>query len=99
MLERNMEKLIVGAALAFAASTLWPIVRNTLKPLGETGKHGAASLTGRIQYVLQVARDEVEDIVAEAQFERMRKQIDRDIAAELPSFEETGELTDAESIH
>ncbi|MEK8126637.1 DUF5132 domain-containing protein [Paenibacillus filicis] len=99
MLERNTEKLIVGAALAFATSTLWPIVKNTLKPLAETGMHGAAGLTDRIQYVLQVARDEVEDIVAEAQFERMRKKLDRDIAAELPSFEETGDLTDAESNH
>jgi len=97
MLERNTEKLIVGAALAFAASTLWPIVKNTLKPLAETGMNGAASLTDRIQYALQVARDEVEDIVAEAQFERMRKKLDREIAAEI--FEETGGLMDAEPNH
>jgi PHD/YefM family antitoxin component YafN of YafNO toxin-antitoxin module len=97
MLERNTEKLIVGAALAFAASTLWPIVKNTLKPLAETGMQGAAGLTDRIQYALQVVRDEIEDIVAEAQFERMRKQLDRDIAAEFASFEETGDLPHAES--
>ncbi|MDT3424979.1 hypothetical protein J2Z22_000492 [Paenibacillus forsythiae] len=90
MLEKNTEKLVVGTALAFAASTLWPIVKNTLKPLAATGVQGATGLTGRIQYVLQVARDEIEDIVAEAQFERMRKQLDRDISAEPPSFEETG---------
>lgn len=96
MLERNAEKLIVGAALAFAASTLWPIVKNTLKPLAETGMQGTAGLTGRIQYAFQVARDEIEDIVAEAQFERMRKQLDRDIAAEIASFEETGDLRHAE---
>ncbi|WP_410511131.1 DUF5132 domain-containing protein [Paenibacillus sp. BR2-3] len=96
MLERNTEKLIVGTALAFAATTLWPIVKNSLKPIAESGIQGTAGLTGRIQYALQVARDEIEDIVAEAQFERMRKQVDRDIATEFPSSEEKGDSLHAE---
>ncbi|RKP49920.1 DUF5132 domain-containing protein [Cohnella endophytica] len=96
MLEKNAEKLIVGAALAYAASTLWPIARNALKPSAETGTQGAAAgLTGRIQYVLQVARDEIEDIVAEAQFERMKKKLDQEIAAEISPFEETGDMPHA----
>lgn len=99
MLERNTEKLVVGATLAFAASTLWPILKNSLKPLAETGIQGTAGLTNRIQYALQVARDEIEDIVAEAQFERMRKQLDRDIAAECASLEETGDPLHAESYN
>ncbi|BCG58302.1 DUF5132 domain-containing protein [Paenibacillus sp. URB8-2] len=97
MLERNPDKLIVGTALAFAASTLWPIVKNTLKPLAETGTQGATGLTGRIQYALQIARDEIEDIVAEAQFERMRKQLDKEISTESPSSEETGDTLHAKS--
>ncbi|WP_223067179.1 DUF5132 domain-containing protein [Paenibacillus caui] len=97
MLGRNTEKLIVGTALAFAASTLWPIVKNTLKPLAETGMEGAASLTDRIQYALQVARDEIEDIVAEAQFERLRKQLDHDISTEATLTDETGGTLHAKS--
>ncbi|WP_042205907.1 hypothetical protein [Paenibacillus durus] len=96
MLERNADRLIVGTALAFAASTLWPIVKNTLKPLAATGMQGAAGLTERIQYAMQIARDEMEDIVAEAQFERMRKKLDQDISAESASFEETGGTLHAE---
>lgn len=97
MLERTVEKIIVGAALAYAASTLWPLMKRTVKPLAESGTEGAAGLTDRIQYVLQVARDEIEDIVAEAQFERMRKRLDREIATELPSFHETRELPHVQS--
>ncbi|AKG33946.1 hypothetical protein [Paenibacillus durus] len=96
MLEKNTDRFIVGTALAFAASTLWPIVKNTLKPLAETGTQGAAGLTGRIQYALQIARDEMEDIVAEAQFERMRKRLDQEISEESSSAEETGGTLHAE---
>lgn len=98
MLEKNMDKLIVGTALAFAASALWPIVKNTLKPLAAAGTTGAAGLTDRVQYAVQVARDEIEDIVAEAQFERMKKKLDRDIAAaEFVSYDdETGDTLHAE---
>ena len=95
MLEKNIEKLIVGAALAYAASTLWPIMKNTLQPLAENGIQGASSLTNRIQYGLQIARDEIEDIVAEAQFERMKKKLDQDIAEDFVPFE-TGDLLHAE---
>lgn len=99
MLERNTDRLIVGTALAFAASTLWPIVKTTLKPLTETGVQGASFLTDRIQYAVQIARDEMEDIVAEAQFERMRKRLDQEISAESSSAEETGGTLHAEPDH
>jgi hypothetical protein len=61
-MERNVEKMIVIAALVFAAPSLLPIAKKTLR----------------------VARDEVEDIFAEAQFERMKKQLDTEIASVLP---------------
>lgn len=91
MLQKNAEKLIVGAALAVAASTLLPILKSTLKPLAEAGIQGAQGLTDRIKYAYQVARDEVEDIVAEAQFERMKKRLDHEIANEFASSEQLGE--------
>jgi exonuclease VII small subunit len=76
--------MIVGAALAVAASALLPIAKSTLKPLAQSGLQGAMGLVNRAKYALQVAREEVEDIIAEAQFERMKKQIDQEIASLEP---------------
>jgi sensor domain CHASE-containing protein len=58
-MERNIEKIIVITALVFAASSLLPIAKKTLR----------------------VAREEIEDILAEAQFERIKKQFDKEIAS------------------
>lgn len=87
MLQKNAEKIIVGAALAVAASALLPILRSTLKPLAQTGMQGSLGLADRLRYAVQVARDEVEDIIAEAQFERMKKRIDDEIAGDYASSE------------
>ncbi|WP_231571113.1 DUF5132 domain-containing protein [Gordoniibacillus kamchatkensis] len=67
-----------------AVSALLPIAKTTLKPLAQSGIQGATGLINRAKYALQVARDEVEDIIAEAQFERMKKQIDKEIASLEP---------------
>ncbi|TVY10429.1 DUF5132 domain-containing protein [Paenibacillus cremeus] len=82
MLDRQAEKWIVGAALAVAASTLVPILKSTWKPLVEDGVQTGSGLTDKIKYAVQVARDEIEDIVAEAQFERMKRRLDQEIASE-----------------
>jgi hypothetical protein len=44
----------------------------------------ASSLLPIAKKTLRVARDEMEDIFAEAQFERMKKQLDKEIASVLP---------------
>lgn len=81
MLERNIEKIIVGASLALAASALLPIAKSALRPLVSGGNpEGGAGLLDRAKSMLQVAREEVEDIFAEAQFERMKRQLDKEIA-------------------
>jgi hypothetical protein len=81
-MQRNVEKIIVGAALTVAASALLPILKSTLKPLLSGGVQGAEGLANRAKYAFQIARDEVEDIIAEAQFERMKKQLDKEIGSE-----------------
>ncbi|MBO8164461.1 MAG: DUF5132 domain-containing protein [Brevibacillus sp.] len=80
MIAKNMEKIITGAALALAASTLLPIAKTTLRPLAVTGKRGVTEVVNRTRSFAQIAREEVEDIIAEAQFERMKKQINREMA-------------------
>jgi hypothetical protein len=80
MIQKNLDKLIVGAALAAAASALLPIAKSTLRPLLANGLTAGEGLMNRARSIVQIAKEEVEDIVAEAQFERMKKQLDKEIA-------------------
>ncbi|MDQ0493410.1 MULTISPECIES: DUF5132 domain-containing protein [Paenibacillus] len=87
----NINKIVVGTVLAFAASALLPIAKTTFRPLAEAGKQGGVSLINRGKSYLQLAREEMEDIIAEAQFERMKKQLDQEIALlDEPKNEENG---------
>ncbi|BBI31900.1 DUF5132 domain-containing protein [Cohnella abietis] len=77
---RNIEKLIMGAALVAASSVILPIAKSTLRPLLASGLTAGEGLMNRARSYVQIAKEEVEDIVAEAQFERMKKQLDKEIA-------------------
>jgi hypothetical protein len=79
MLQNNVEKIVAGLALAVAAPVLLPVAKNVLQPLAVLGMKGASNLVDRAKYAAQIAKEEVEDIIAEAQFERMKRQIDREI--------------------
>lgn len=80
MIAKHMEKIITGAALALAASALLPIAKTTLRPLALSGLEGVSTLVNRTKSAMQIAREEVEDIIAEAQYERLKKQLNREIA-------------------
>jgi len=80
MIQKNIDKIIIGTALTVAASALIPIAKSTLQPLAAAGMQGSAGLLQRVRSALQVVREEVEDIVAEAQFERMKRELDKEIA-------------------
>jgi hypothetical protein len=80
MIQKNLDNIIVGAALTVAASTLLPIAKSTFSPLAASGLQSGAGLLNHARSLIQKAREEVEDIVAEAQFERMKKQMDQEIA-------------------
>jgi hypothetical protein len=81
VIQKNIDKLIVGAALVAATSVILPIAKSTLRPLLASGLTAGEGLMNRARLYVQIAKEEVEDIVAEAQFERMKKQIDKDIAS------------------
>ena len=68
--------LITGAALTVAATALVPVVTGTLRPLAVLGVKGIIGLLDGTKTTIQYAREEFEDIVAEAQFERMKRQGD-----------------------
>ncbi|SDN73434.1 hypothetical protein SAMN04487897_104238 [Paenibacillus sp. yr247] len=80
MIQKNIDKIIIGTALTIAASAILPIAKSTLQPIAAAGMQGSGGLLQRAKSLLQLAREEVEDIIAEAQFERMKKQLDKEIA-------------------
>lgn len=82
MIQKHFEKIIVGTALTVAASVIVPIAKNTLRPLASAGIMGTKELMNRAKSAVVIAREEVEDIIAEAQFERMKKQFDRELESE-----------------
>jgi hypothetical protein len=72
---KHLERIIVGTALVVGSSVLLPIAKETLSTAFQVG---GRAMTG-IRTGLQLIREEVEDIVAEAQFERMKNQIDQEM--------------------
>ncbi|MDB5055323.1 MAG: hypothetical protein JWM44_3373 [Bacilli bacterium] len=84
MKQKSVEQIIVGAALTLAASALLPIVKTTIRPIAISGIQGAKALTTQVKSTFQRTREELEDIVAEAKFERLKKQLDHEIASLEP---------------
>jgi predicted glycoside hydrolase/deacetylase ChbG (UPF0249 family) len=83
MNQKRIEKLTVISGLTLALSALIPVAKTTLVTL--MGKEGAKKLVIRAISVVQYAREEIEDIVAEAQFERIKKRV----AHEIDHFDDT----------
>lgn len=78
---KNIEKsgLITGAALGLTAAAILPIVKSTLFSLSVIGVRGTMTLADNAKTTLKYAKEEVEDIIAEAQFERMKNQLSKEI--------------------
>lgn len=77
--ELDKTDLITGAALTLAASALVPVFRDTLKPLALLGIRGMVGVVDTARTTIGLVREEIEDIVAEAQFERLKKDMDQEI--------------------
>jgi len=79
---KNIEKtaLITGAALGLTATAVFPIMKSTLMTLGIMGVKGTLSLVESTKTTLQLAKEEVQDIIAEAQFQRLSDQLDKEIS-------------------
>jgi hypothetical protein len=79
MINQQVERIVVGAALMLGASVLLPIARKTISQAAIAGSKTVSGAISGIRSGLLVAKEELEDIVAEAQFERMKKQLDQEI--------------------
>lgn len=60
-------------------SSIVPILGSTLRPLAVLGIRGILGVVECTQSSIAHVREEIEDIVAEAQFERYKQQMDKDI--------------------
>jgi hypothetical protein len=67
-----------SAAPAINAGLI-PILASALKPLAILGIRGVIGIADCTRSTVQYIREEVEDIVAEAQFERLKQQMDAEI--------------------
>jgi predicted neutral ceramidase superfamily lipid hydrolase len=70
--QRGLQRLIVGSALVIASTVILPIARETLRPIMK-------DLSKQMKYLLVSTKEGIEDIVAEVKFERMKKQLDKDM--------------------
>ncbi|MBE7102757.1 hypothetical protein FT637_06780 [Bacillus cereus] len=68
-----IRKVVIGSTLALASAALLPVVRNTLRPLVESGARGVKS-------TFETIKEEVEDIIVEAKIDRMQKQFEKELS-------------------
>jgi hypothetical protein len=73
------EGIVTGVGLTLAAALLMPVIRQVAQPIAAAGLQSAALVNQQLKSGISYIREEIEDIVAEAQWERLKQSIDRDI--------------------
>ena len=61
-----------GVGAAMAGYFLWPAIKEAVRPATKGVVRGAMVAGEKFRYAMGNAREGIEDVVAEAQFERMR---------------------------
>lgn len=72
MLERNLQRIVIGSAMVLATSALLPVVKNTMRPI-------VRDVSRQMKYLIVMTKEGIEDFAAEVKFERIRKSLDKDI--------------------
>lgn len=75
MLHSNLNRVIVGSVIIVAASTLLPVARDTLKPL-------VGQVSRQMRFFIVSAKEGLEDMVAEAKVERMKRHVNHQFVIE-----------------
>lgn len=68
-----------GVGVGMLAMVLFPQLKDSLKPVAAGAVKGATSIADKIQEVFNGAKESLEDIVAEAKFENMKKSLDHEV--------------------
>jgi hemerythrin-like domain-containing protein len=72
MVQRGLQRVIVGSALVIASTVILPIAREALRPI-------MRDLSKQMKYLLVSTKEGIEDIVAEVKFERMKRHLDKEM--------------------
>lgn len=75
----NTKSFAYGAGLAILGMLLFPTVKEGLRPVMEKTVRGFMDLTERAQGLVSSVKEDMEDLVAEAEFERLKQSIDSEI--------------------
>ncbi len=75
----TIEGIMVGVAASVVGIMLTPVLKPRLQFLGNTLGEGFAAMSQNLRKWVETAREEMEDIVKDAQFERMKRSIDREL--------------------
>lgn len=74
--ETQTRGFLWGVGTTMAVMYFWPGIRGVARPAAKGVVRGAMAAGDRFRYAMATAREGVEDLVAEAQFERMRSAAD-----------------------
>lgn len=75
----TLEGVAIGLSIGILGALLAPIARKNATPVSNAAAAGAAAAVRSVRRFFAVVREEAEDIVLEAQFERMRRRVDREL--------------------
>lgn len=76
------KNLAYGLGAVLAGALLLPAMRDTLRPLGVKVAEGIMDLSERAQALVAGVREDMEDMVSEAQFEKFKQSIDAEMEEE-----------------
>lgn len=77
----TLEGILFGLGLSALAFAFTPIARRGFKPASTALTRGTQEAARNAQKWASILREELEDIVLEAQFEKMRRTVDRELRA------------------
>lgn len=79
---------LLGIGVALLGYAFWPAVSNVLRPMELNAVQGAFNLTEQARSFVMRAKEHLEDIVAEAQFQNLQQDIGSDVDGVQMEFEE-----------
>ncbi len=82
----SLESIAMGVGIGLLATILLPVLKKQIRPATGAVATGATALTQGVRKWYEVTKEEIQDIVAEAQFERMKRSLDQEISEEEPHY-------------
>lgn len=82
---RDSKSFAYGIGVALLGALLFPTIKDSLRPVALKAMQGVKDLSEQAQSLVGSVREDMEDLVAEAEFEKLKKSIDNVVADEIDS--------------